>query len=73
MTGVACRVRSRRFELEASAQADCEAELDAARKKADLFERIFDRDVSLRAVPVGSDAAVHQKDLEILSPEALWN
>jgi exopolyphosphatase/guanosine-5'-triphosphate,3'-diphosphate pyrophosphatase len=73
VTGVACRVRSRRFELEASARADCEPELDAARKKADLFERIFDRDVSLRAVPIGSDTAVLQKDLDVLSPEALWN
>jgi exopolyphosphatase/guanosine-5'-triphosphate,3'-diphosphate pyrophosphatase len=73
VTGVVCRLRSRRLELEASARTDCEPELDAARKKAGLFERVFDRALSLRAVPVGSDEAVHQKDLEILSAEALWN
>jgi exopolyphosphatase/guanosine-5'-triphosphate,3'-diphosphate pyrophosphatase len=73
VTSVACRVKARRLELEASARADCEPELDAARKKANLFERVFDRDVRLRAIPAGSDEAVHQKDLEILSAEALWN
>ncbi len=73
VTGVACRVRSRRIELEASARADCEPELDAARKKAGLFERVFDRDVSLKAVPAGAAEAVHQKDLEMLTAEALWN
>jgi exopolyphosphatase / guanosine-5'-triphosphate,3'-diphosphate pyrophosphatase len=73
VTGVSCRVRSRRIELEASARADCEPELDAARKKANLFERVFDRRVTLKAIPAGSDEAVHQKDLEILSAEALWN
>jgi len=73
VTSVACRVRSRRIELEASARADCEPELDAARKKANLFERVFDRRVTLKAIPAGSDEAVHQKDLEILSAEALWN
>ena len=70
---VACRVRARRIELEASARMDCEPELDAARRKAGLFERVFDRDVSLRAVPADGAAAVHQKDLQILSAEALWN
>jgi exopolyphosphatase / guanosine-5'-triphosphate,3'-diphosphate pyrophosphatase len=73
VTGVSCRVRSRRIELEASARADCEPELDAARKKANLFERVFDRRITLKAIPAGSDEAVHQKDLEILSAEALWN
>jgi exopolyphosphatase / guanosine-5'-triphosphate,3'-diphosphate pyrophosphatase len=73
VTGVSCRVRSRRIELEASARADCEPELDAARKKANLFERVFDRRVTLKAIPAGSGEAVHQKDLEILSAEALWN
>jgi len=73
VTGVTCRLKSRRMELEVNARADCEAELDAARKKANLFERVLDRSVSFRAVPVGSEEAVHQKDLEILSAEALWN
>jgi hypothetical protein len=66
-------VRSRKIELEAGARADCEPELDAARKKSDLFERVFDRSVALRAVPAGLADSVHQKDLEILSAEALWN
>ena len=73
VTGVTCRVKARRIELDAGARADCEPELDAARKKANLFERVFDRSVAFRAVPAGSGEAVHQKDLEILSAEALWN
>ncbi len=73
VTGVTCRLRSRRLEIEASARADCETELDSARKKGDLFERVFDRGLSLRAVPDGSARPVHQQDLEILSADALWN
>jgi exopolyphosphatase/guanosine-5'-triphosphate,3'-diphosphate pyrophosphatase len=73
VTGVSCRVRSRKVELEASARGDCEAELAAARKKADLFERVFDRKVSFRAVPSGREEQVHLRDLEMLSAEALWN
>ena len=42
-------------------------------EKANLFERVFDRSVVLRAVPAGLAEEVHQKDLEILSAEALWN
>jgi exopolyphosphatase/guanosine-5'-triphosphate,3'-diphosphate pyrophosphatase len=72
VTGVECRVRSRRVELTAAARADCEAELNEARRKANLFERVFDRRVSLRAVPADREEKVHQKDLEILSTEALW-
>jgi exopolyphosphatase/guanosine-5'-triphosphate,3'-diphosphate pyrophosphatase len=72
VTGVSCRIRSRRIELEVAARADCEPELDAARKKADLFEMVFDRGVALRAVPAGREEVL-QKDLEILSAEALWN
>ena len=73
VTAVTCRVKARRIELDASARADCEPELDAARKKANLFERVLDRRVAFRAVPAGSGEAVHQKDLEMLSAEALWN
>jgi exopolyphosphatase/guanosine-5'-triphosphate,3'-diphosphate pyrophosphatase len=73
VTGVACRLRSRKLEIEANARADCEPELDAARKKANLFERVFDRSTAFRAVPVEIAAETHQKDLEILSAEALWN
>ncbi len=73
VSSVACRVRARRVELEASARMDCEPELAAARKKADLFVRVFDRDVALRAVPEGSAEAIHQRNLEMLSAEALWS
>jgi exopolyphosphatase/guanosine-5'-triphosphate,3'-diphosphate pyrophosphatase len=72
VTGISCRVRARKIELEASARSDCEPELDAARKKSDLFERVYDRGVALRAVPAGREDVL-QKDLEILSAEALWN
>jgi hypothetical protein len=73
VTGVSCRLHSRRLEITASARADCEAELDGARKKGDLFERVFDRGLSVKAVAVGSGEAVHQRDLEIVSADALWN
>jgi exopolyphosphatase/guanosine-5'-triphosphate,3'-diphosphate pyrophosphatase len=72
VTGVECRVRSRRVELTVAARADCEAELTEARRKADLFERVFDRRVSFKAIPADREEKVHQKDLEILSAEALW-
>ena len=73
VTSVACSVRSRKVVFEIAARGDCEAELDGARKKADLFERVFDRRVVLRAVPARREEAVHQKDLEIVSAEALWS
>ena len=72
VTAVACRVRSRRVEFEAIARGDCEAELEAARRKADLFERVFDRRTLFRAIPAGREEAVHQKDLDMVSAEALW-
>jgi exopolyphosphatase/guanosine-5'-triphosphate,3'-diphosphate pyrophosphatase len=72
VTGVECRVRSRRADLTASARADCEAELTEARRKGNLFERVFDRRLSFKAVPAEREEGVHQKDLEILSTEALW-
>ena len=72
VTAVSCRTRGRKVELEAGARGDCEPELSAARKKANLFERVFDRSVLLKAVPAGRDQDVRQTDLEILSPEALW-
>ena len=72
VTGVSCRLRSRRVEFEAIARGDCEAELEAARSKGDLFERVFDRRASFRAIPAGREEAVHQKDLEMVSAEALW-
>ncbi|MGE5276306.1 MAG: HD domain-containing protein [Acidobacteriota bacterium] len=72
VTGIECRIRARRIEFVAEAQGDCEPELTEARRKANLFERVFDRRVSFRAVPAEREEAVHQKDLEILSTEALW-
>ena len=72
VTSVACSVRSRKVVFEIAARADCEAELDGAATKADLFERVFDRRVVLRAVQAGREEAVHQKDLDIVSAEALW-
>jgi exopolyphosphatase/guanosine-5'-triphosphate,3'-diphosphate pyrophosphatase len=72
VTGVGCRLRSRRVEFEVTARSDCEAELAAARKKADLFERVFDRRAVFHAVPAAREEQTHQRDLEILSPEALW-
>jgi exopolyphosphatase/guanosine-5'-triphosphate,3'-diphosphate pyrophosphatase len=72
VTGVDCRIRSRRVELTAAARGDCETELSAARDKADLFERVLDRKVSFRTVPAEREEKVLQKDLEILSAEALW-
>jgi exopolyphosphatase/guanosine-5'-triphosphate,3'-diphosphate pyrophosphatase len=72
VTDVLCRVRSRRVELEAVARGDCEAELEAARRKANLFERVFDLRTAFRAVPAAREEAVHQRDLEMISAQALW-
>ncbi len=72
VTDVACRVRPRRVELDAVARGDCEAELEAARRKANLFERVFHREPALRAVPAGRDETVLQRDLEMISAEALF-
>ena len=73
VTGVTCRVRARRVELTAEARGDCEPELTEARRKANLFERIFDRKVTIRAVPAEREQKVHQKNLEMVSAEALWS
>ncbi len=73
VTDVVCRVRPRRVELDAVARGDCEAELEAARRKAGLFERVFDREPAFRAVPAGRDEAVLQRDLEMISAEALFS
>jgi exopolyphosphatase/guanosine-5'-triphosphate,3'-diphosphate pyrophosphatase len=70
---VVCRVRPRRVELDAVARGDCEAELEGARRKANLFERVFDREPVLRAVPAGRDETVLQRDLEMISAEALFS
>ena len=73
VTSVTCRVRSGKVEVEAVALGDCEAELASARRKADLFEKVFDRRCSFRAVPADRGEETTQKDLEMLSNEALWS
>ncbi len=73
VTAVSCRVRPRKVEIEGAARGDCEAELDSARRKSDLFERVFDRRCAFRAVPAERDERVAQRDLEILSNETLWS
>ncbi|MGH9368884.1 MAG: hypothetical protein ACRD3M_14560, partial [Thermoanaerobaculia bacterium] len=72
VTGAECRIRSRRVEFTVAASGDCEPELASARRKADLFERVFDRRVSFRAIPAERQEKTRQRDLEILSTEALW-
>lgn len=74
VTGVSCRLKAGRskVEFEASARGDCESELVSARRKADLFERVFDRRCVFRAVPAERREDEVQRDLEILSNEALW-
>ena len=49
---LSCKIRLGRVEFEVQALEDCEGELAAARKKSDLFERVFDRKAVFRAVPV---------------------
>jgi exopolyphosphatase / guanosine-5'-triphosphate,3'-diphosphate pyrophosphatase len=73
VTSVTCRVRSGKVEIEAVALGDCEAELASARRKADLFEKVFDRRCSFRAVPADRVEETTQKDLEMLPNEALWS
>ncbi|HSS44284.1 MAG TPA: hypothetical protein VLO07_02995, partial [Thermoanaerobaculia bacterium] len=72
VVGVECRVRSRRAEFEVAARGDCETELAAARRKADLFERVFARRASFRAVPVEREDEDDQANLEIVTAGALW-
>ena len=72
VSDVACRLRPRRLEFDALADADCEVELEAARRKSDLFERVFGREPAFRAVPAGRDEAALQRDVEPISASALW-
>jgi exopolyphosphatase/guanosine-5'-triphosphate,3'-diphosphate pyrophosphatase len=73
IVGVNCRVRGDRVEFEAVARADCEAELTAARKKANLFENVFGRRAVFRAVSDEQREPLHQRNLEMVSAEALWS
>jgi hypothetical protein len=66
-------VRPRRVEFEASARGDCEAELAAARKKANLFEKVFDRRPVFRAILAERREPLHQRNLEMVSADALWS
>lgn len=68
---VTCRVRPRRVEIEAAARADCEPELAAARRKANLFRNVFRRRVRFRAV--SAERPERQRNLEMVSAEALWS
>ena len=68
---VTCRVRPRRMEIEAAARADCEPELAAARRKANLFRKVFRRRVRFRAV--SAERPERQRNLEMVSAEALWS
>jgi exopolyphosphatase/guanosine-5'-triphosphate,3'-diphosphate pyrophosphatase len=70
---VGCRVRPRRVELEIAARADCEPELAAARKNANLFEKVFRRRIVFRAVSAEHREPQHQRSLEMVSADALWN
>jgi exopolyphosphatase/guanosine-5'-triphosphate,3'-diphosphate pyrophosphatase len=51
---IECRIKPRKLILEAAASADCEPELAAARRKSDLFRRVFGKKVDVRARPVGA-------------------
>jgi|SRR5215471_5358175 len=72
VSDVACRLRPKRVEFDALATADCEVELEAARRKSDLFERVFGREPAYRAVPAGRDEGALQRDVEPISAAALW-
>lgn len=72
VTDVSCKAGIKKVEIEVASRADCEAELAAARRKSNLFERVFHRRVAFRAVPAEVGEAVQQQNLEMLSPEALW-
>ncbi|HKF45292.1 MAG TPA: HD domain-containing protein, partial [Thermoanaerobaculia bacterium] len=72
VTDVACRLRPKRVEFDALATADCQVELEAARGKSDLFERVFGREPAFRAVPAGRDEAALQKEVEPIAAAALW-
>jgi exopolyphosphatase/guanosine-5'-triphosphate,3'-diphosphate pyrophosphatase len=64
-----CRIRPRRAEIAVTAGGDCEAELEFARRKGNLFERVFDRRLSFRAVPEKPAQAVIESDLGTIPPE----
>jgi exopolyphosphatase/guanosine-5'-triphosphate,3'-diphosphate pyrophosphatase len=73
VVGVRCRVRPRRVEFEAATRDDCEAELTAARRKANLFEKLFGRRAVFGAVSAERREPLQQSNLEMVSAEALWS
>ena len=73
VTGVSCRVRSRKIELEADGPRGLRARARrGAQEGGPVREGLRPRTSALRAVPAGREDVL-QKDLEILSAEALWN
>jgi exopolyphosphatase / guanosine-5'-triphosphate,3'-diphosphate pyrophosphatase len=73
VVSVRCRVRPRRVEFEAASRDDCEAELTAARKKGNLFEKLFGRRAVFGAVAAERRGPLQQTNLEMVSAEALWS
>ena len=65
-----CRIQPRRAEIEVTANEDCEAELEFARRKGNLFEGVFDRRLLFRAVPEKQAQAVIERNLETIPAEA---
>jgi hypothetical protein len=57
-------------DLTASARRRLRGGADRGAPQGNLFERVFDRRLSFKAVPAEREEGVHQKDLEILSTEA---
>jgi hypothetical protein len=47
--------------------------LTAARKRANLFEKVFGRKAVFRAVSDEQKEPLHQRNLEMVSAEALWS
>src|SRR5262249_27241833 len=70
--GVAWRGRGRGRGLAPPGGAACGGEPEPARRKSDLFERVFGRDAAFRAVPAGRDETVVQGVLDPITAEALW-
>jgi hypothetical protein len=60
-------------EFEVASRDDCEAELTAARKKGNLFEKLFGRRAVFAAVSAERRGPHQQAKLEMVSAEALWS
>ena len=73
VASVRCRVRPGRVEFEVASRDDCEAELTAARKRGNLFEKLFGRRAVFAAVAAERRGPHQQAKLEMVSAEALWS